>query len=621
MIQHSKLATAAVSLLCLWLSTMPTIGQETHPRLIVRADDMGSFRAANIACLKGYTEGIESSIEVMVVTAWFPEAARLLRENPGIDVGLHLTLTSEWENVKWRPLTHCPSLTDENGYFLPMMTPNKAYPGKAILENKWDIREVEQEARAQIELALKNIPQISHISGHMGSTGFDPQVVALMKKLSEEYHLPVVDRVSAMEEYGFSYKGYEGPSKSYAEKEASFLKMLDTLEPGKSYMFIDHPALDNEEMQTVGHVGYEQVAMDRQGVTDLFTSAKVKQAIEQKGIELISYNELTKSLPRATATKKLDKAFDAYLKAVEQSGQDLHSVMVLQGGKVLKEQWLSEGNAKTPHVLNSVSKTFTATAVGFAVAEGKLKLTDKVIRFFPEETPANPDEHLQALTVQDLLTMSSGHDVDPTALVRTPENKDKNWAAIFLSAPLKHKPGTYFCYNSLGTYMLSAIVQKVTGEKVIDYLYPRLFRPLGIVGAHWDESPQGICTGGWGLYVKTEDLAKMGQFLLQKGQWNGQQLLPASWVEEATTKHIECRPAGMTPEAVAKTMKVKDSDWLQGYGYQMWRCRHNGVRADGANGQYIILLPEKDAVIVTTANIGDMQAEINLIWKYLLPAL
>ena len=531
MIQHSKLATAAVSLLSLWLSTMPTIGQETHPRLIVRADDMGSLRAANIACLKGYTEGIESSIEVMVVTAWFPEAARLLRENPGIDVGLHLTLTSEWENVKWRPLTHCPSLTDENGYFLPMMTPNKAYPGKAILENKWDILEVEQEARAQIELALKNIPQISHISGHMGSTGFDPQVVALMKKLSEEYHLPVVDRVSAMEEYGFSYKGYEGPSKSYAEKEASFLKMLDTLEPGKSYMFIDHPALDNEEMQTVGHVGYEQVAMDRQGVTDLFTSAKVKQAIEQKGIELISYNELTKSLPRATATKKLDKAFDAYLKAVEKSGQDLHSVMVLQGGKVLKEQWLSEGNAKTPHVLNSVSKTFTATAVGFAVAEGKLKLTDKVIRFFPEETPANPDEHLQALTVQDLLTMSSGHDVDPTALVRTPENKDKNWAAIFLSAPLKHKPGTYFCYNSLGTYMLSAIVQKVTGEKVIDYLYPRLFRPLGIVGAHWDESPQGICTGGWGLYVKTEDLAKMGQFLLQKGQWNGQQLLPASWVE------------------------------------------------------------------------------------------
>lgn len=606
---------------CFCLAALPLVAQTAHPRLIVRADDMGSFRAANIACLKGYQQGIETSIEVMAVGSWFPEAVRLLKENPGIDVGLHLAFTSEWENVKWRPLTHCPSLCDENGYFLPMMRPNKAYPGKAILENKWDIKEVEQEARAQIEMALRNIPQLSHVSGHMGSTGFDPQVSALMKRLSEEYHLPMIDRVSAMDKYGFIYKGYDGPSKTGAEKEASFLKMLDSLQPGQTYMFVDHPALDNEEMQTVGHVGYEHVAMDRQGVTDLFTSDKVKQKIKQSGIELISYNDLTKALPRGEASKRLDKNFDNYLKAVEKSGQDLHSVMIVQHGKVLKEKWLSKGDAKVPHVLNSVSKTFTATAVGFAVTEGKLKLTDKVISFFPDETPANPDENLKAMTVQDLLTMSSGHDVDPTGLVRKPETKDGNWAAAFLGAPLKHKPGTYFCYNSLGTYMLSAIVQKVTGQKVIDYLYPRLFRPLGIVGAHWDESPQGINTGGWGLFLKTEDLAKMGQFLLQKGQWKGQQLLPASWIEDATSKHIECRPAGKTPEDVAKTMKVKDSDWLQGYGYQMWRCRHNCVRADGANGQYIILVPKKDAVIVTTANIGDMQSEINLIWKHLLPAL
>ena len=170
---------------CFCLAALPLIAQTAHPRLIVRADDMGSFRAANIACLKGYQQGIETSIEVMAVTSWFPEAARLLKENPGIDVGLHLTFTSEWENVKWRPLTHCPSLCDENGYFLPMMSPNTAYPGKAILENKWDIKEVEQEARAQIEMALRNIPQISHVSGHMGSTGFDPQVSDLMKRLSE----------------------------------------------------------------------------------------------------------------------------------------------------------------------------------------------------------------------------------------------------------------------------------------------------------------------------------------------------------------------------------------------------------------------------------------------------
>ena len=157
---------------------------QQNPRLIVRADDMGSFRAANIACLEGYKNGIETSIEVMVVTAWFPEAARLLRENPGVDVGLHLTLTSEWDNVKWRPLTHCPSLVDKNGYFLPMMGANKAYPGLSISESKWNIAEIEREARAQIEMALRNIPQISHISGHMGSLSFAPEVEQLMQRLA-----------------------------------------------------------------------------------------------------------------------------------------------------------------------------------------------------------------------------------------------------------------------------------------------------------------------------------------------------------------------------------------------------------------------------------------------------
>ena len=144
--------------------------------------------------------------------------------------------------------------------------------------------------------------------------------------------------------------------------------------------------------------------------------------------------------------------------------------------------------------------------------------------------------------------MSSGHDVDPTALVRQKGNEKADWAKLFLSAPLVHKPGTYFVYNSLGTYMLSAIIQKVTGEKVINYLYPRLFRPLGIVGATWEESPQGINCGGGGLYLKTEDLAKMGQFFLQKGKWNDKQLLPESWIEEATTSKIASLPAGMRPE-------------------------------------------------------------------------
>ncbi|EJW96222.1 YdjC family protein, partial [gut metagenome] len=243
--------------------------------------------------------------------------------------------------------------------------------------------EVEREARAQIKIALKNIPHLSHISGHMGSTAFAPEVVELMERLSREYNLPVVDRKKAMDLYGFSYAGYAGPKKTPEEKERSFINMLKGLEPGRNYMFIDHPALDNEEMQTVGHVGYEDVAKDRQGVTDLFTSDRVKQVIKERNIELISYNDLTKGLPRYEASKALDKAFDKYIDAVVKAKQDLHSIMILKGGKVVKECWMGEGEMNKPHKLFSVSKTFTATAIGFAVDEGKLNVTDKVISFFP----------------------------------------------------------------------------------------------------------------------------------------------------------------------------------------------------------------------------------------------
>ena len=279
-----KMKSILCSAMIATLSSMPLMAQENNPRLIIRADDMGSFRSANIACLEGYKNGIETSIEVMVTTAWFPEAARMLRENPGVDVGLHFTITSEWDNVKWRPLTHCPSLVDENGYFWPMMTPRKGYEGRSITENKWNLAEIEQEARAQIELALKNIPHISHISGHMGSLAFAPEVEELMERLSKEYNLPLVDSGNAFEKYGLNYVRYDGPTGTSAEKEASLIRTLEKLEAGKSYMFLDHPALNNEEMQTVGHIGYENVAVDRQGVTDIFTSDKVKQVIKDKNI-------------------------------------------------------------------------------------------------------------------------------------------------------------------------------------------------------------------------------------------------------------------------------------------------------------------------------------------------
>lgn len=322
------------------------------------------------------------------------------------------------------------------------------------------------------------------------------------------------------------------------------------------------------------------------------------------------------AMPREKASEQLDAAFDKYLSAVEAAGQDLHSIMIVQDGKVLKEQWLSDGAPDKPHILNSVSKTFTSTAVGFAVAEGKLSLTDKVVSFFPDNLPEQVSENLAKMEVQHLLTMSSGHDVEPSFRAL---GEGADWVSAYLAHPFVHEPGTFFVYNSLGTYMLSAIVQKVTGQKLIDYLTPRLFEPLAIEGATWQESPQGINTGGWGLYLKTEDLAKMGQLILQRGVWNGEQLVSAEWIDQMTTSHIASRPAGMRPEQI--TFKAEDSDWLQGYGYQMWRCRHGAVRADGANGQYIIVMPEQNAVIAMTANIGDMQGEINLVWEHLLPAL
>ena len=322
------------------------------------------------------------------------------------------------------------------------------------------------------------------------------------------------------------------------------------------------------------------------------------------------------ALPRAKATTELDKAFGEYLAAVEAAGQDLHSIMIVKDGKVVKEHWMGEGAPDKLHILNSVSKTFTSTAVGLAIAEGRLSLSDKVVDLFPDKLPTEVSDNLKKVEVRHLLTMSGGHDTEPSRRTM-PEGAD--WVEAFLAHPFEHEPGTYFWYNSMGTYMLSAIVQKVTGEKVIDYLTPRLFEPLAIEGATWQESPQGINAGGWGLYLKTEDLAKMGQLILRRGEWNGKQIVPAEWIDQMTTAHIDSRPAGMRPEQI--TFKAEDSDWLQGYGYQMWRCRHGAVRADGANGQYIIVMPEQNVVIAMTANIGDMQGEINLVWEHLLAAL
>ena len=319
-------------------------------------------------------------------------------------------------------------------------------------------------------------------------------------------------------------------------------------------------------------------------------------------------------LPRATPESQGVSSADitAFLTAASASKDEFHSVMLLRHGHVVAEGWWSPYAANLKHSLYSVSKSFTSTAVGLAVAEGRLSVNDKVVSFFKDDLPANVSPHLAAMTVKDLLTMTEGQDPDPTGPVTT---GDSNWVRGFLALPVVNTPGTSFLYNTLGVYMLSAIVQKVTGEKIIDYLRPRLFEPLGIKGEDWEISPQDINTGGWGLRLTTEDMARFGQLYLQKGRWNGRQVLPASWVADAVTSFNDQGPGW------ARSTPRDSSDWLQGYGYLFWRCRHGAYRADGAMGQYIIVLPDQDAVVAITCETADMQDEINLVWRYLLPSL
>ena len=264
--------------------------------LLIRADDIGSSHAANIGTIKTYTDGIAQSAELMIVAPWAPEAVKMLKENPGFDVGLHLTLTSEWENIKWRPLTICPSLTDEYGYFLPFTFPNASHPGKSMMERKETIvlAEVEAELRAQIELTKKMLPSVTHLSGHMGWAMVSPEISALADRLAEEYNLPFFDGNPAIgQKYGLNYMPMPWGIQPN-EREAKFIEALDKLEKGKTYLFVHHPAIGGDEMKAFGHKGYENVSEDRQGVVDLMTNPKIKKIIEEKGIKLVSYGDLIK---------------------------------------------------------------------------------------------------------------------------------------------------------------------------------------------------------------------------------------------------------------------------------------------------------------------------------------
>jgi len=256
------------------------------PRLIVRGDDMGFSHSGNEALIKTYKEGIETSIEVIVPSPWFPEAVQMLKDNPTVDVGIHIALTSEWDNVKYRPVADVPSLTNQDGYFFPFIYSNKNYPGQALQENKWKLEDIEKEMRAQIELAIRKIPRISHISAHMGCYYMTPEVQALAKRLAQEYKIDIEPEAENVK-----HISYDGPKRTASEKVNSLIKTLEGLKKGETYIFVDHPGLDTPELRAIHHIGYEEVAIDRQGVTDAWTDERVKAAIKKLGIELISYKE------------------------------------------------------------------------------------------------------------------------------------------------------------------------------------------------------------------------------------------------------------------------------------------------------------------------------------------
>lgn len=315
-----------------------------------------------------------------------------------------------------------------------------------------------------------------------------------------------------------------------------------------------------------------------------------------------------KTLPHSTPSAEGIDALgiDAFVTAIEQAAEvEPHSLMILRHGSVVAEGWWAPYTPDRQHLLYSLSKSFTSTAVGFAIAEGLLGLDDTIISHFPELDAEITDEKSRRIRVRHLLAMASGHReetverayaIDPVDLVRG-----------FLMIPPDEEPGTLFCYNQPCTFTVGAIVQRATGQSLTEYLRPRLFEPLGIGEVGWQRDDSGRQLGFSGLHAPTSAIAKLGQLYLQKGVWEGEQLLPRSYVDEATRSHID-------------NSAWENPDWQQGYGFQFWMARH-GFRGDGAYGQFCVILPDQDVVVAITSQSPDMQAVLDAAWTHLLPAI
>lgn len=259
----------------------------------------------------------------------------------------------------------------------------------------------------------------------------------------------------------------------------------------------------------------------------------------------------------------------------------LHSIMVLKNGKVIGETSFYPYQKWMWHTTYSMCKSIVSMAIGFLIQEGKISLNTKVVDIFKKNVNLIGILKLKSLSVEHLLTMTSGVGFNETGAI-----SGNDWVKSFLDAPLLHEPGEVFEYNSMNTYMLSAIVTEVTGERLVDYLKPRLFEPLGITKVFWESCPKGITKGGWGLFLCPEDMAKLGQLYLQKGEWNHIQILPKEWIEQSTSKKLD------TPKSTG----------FAGYGYQIWTGQREGHFAfNGMMGQNVFVYPDVQMVIVTTA--------------------
>ncbi len=298
-----------------------------------------------------------------------------------------------------------------------------------------------------------------------------------------------------------------------------------------------------------------------------------------------------------------------FFQKVEEKGYDVHGLMMLRHGKVIVEHWWAPYGPEYQHAMYSATKTFTGTAIGFAVQEGLLNIEDKVISFFPDLVPDTISPELAELSVKHLLTMSVGHASTRYA------GSGLSQVRSFLAAPFQYEPGTSFAYNITASHMLSHILTKVSGMTIYEYLKPRLLDPLGIENIVWEMDNDGINMGNGGTHMKTSDMAKMGLFLINKGKWNGKKLLDPAWIEAATTPHI-FEHTDWTKEQIDNAT----DDGAQGYGYQIWMGRKNSYRAIGGQNQLIMVIPEYDFILVCHSQIGD-EAGFNSLIYDMLPSM